>query len=964
MSAEEKTHQEQHQQTPRELEIALWRQWVSELPSIPPLIRAILDGKGTNEVETLLDEGLAIEDAATNASRGGRWEVTPLMCAALWGRDDLVALFLDRGAVIDRETVFLGARTALEYAVISGSEDTVHLLLERGASVNQLDGSSALQRASELGDIPLMRLLCAYGAEGSVVSPYDAVAKGQLDALILLLEWGASLEKAFQAAVEHGQAKILQYLSDKYLIDTRRAELAPVLDKALFDLAVNGYEEGVAILLAAGAKPDGYKDSNGETALVSLASNSYDFDQRLKRKQTENKSDEPYYAPLIRIAERLLAAGADPRAKRKNWGTVFDYVCQSGRSELIRPLVVCDFSLVMSDASCLPRAAVFDDVERVEILCEVGMDLEATDHNGRTALFFYWGEHAESTQVLLANGARWDVVTRDGESPLDEALTPDIYRGNARSHVFFLLLYNATINDSAVLQRFLEEPQEQESESEEQGSELEEQESEKLAQTKFCWGALYEAQGNLDSAKASYESALTEFPEVHYRLARIYEKEENFQQAEIHFAALAQESDACKTVYYRLAQAYEQEGNLARAKEFYLKTTENKDFPRLANLAFHRLWHIAKQQGDSASQNKYYAELIQRKDHTMLFHATATLKARCVESTQKASGEKGMAVALSQLNQTQVLYDFIKVGQSFDRVFSFEEWQFIALDAISNPCFDQNREDAYVLAFYAVGKARGRATTPAEEESIKETYEGIKSVLSKKIEWENPGVPVERIAEEIVELEATAQRLGKPVEATAAGVGDEKGEEPAYAEATARQFPAYAEAPAFVETSARARQDSARHTVSSSSAPAASASEVGGLDADLDLDDDREPTYQIRIDPVMEASVAASFVPAPVPVSASPALASVSAPGSGSAPVSVSVPAPALVPAQSAVAIPIPPNLPLDTPGINLFANPPNNQLPDETEEAEHVFVEKDEFVGQQFQPQAVPPPKKSRVIW
>jgi ankyrin repeat protein len=68
--------------------------------------------------------------------------------------------------------------------------------------------------------------------------------------------------------------------------------------------------------------------------------------------------------------------------------------------------------------TALTWAAAHNDAETVKILLDRGLDVNAADDQGRTALHraIFWGPH--NVAVLLEKGAKVNVKTKDGETPL------------------------------------------------------------------------------------------------------------------------------------------------------------------------------------------------------------------------------------------------------------------------------------------------------------------------------------------------------------------------------------------------------------------------------------------------------------------------------------------------------------------------------------------------------------------
>src|SRR6266699_4855953 len=88
---------------------------------------------------------------------------TVLMHAAAFSSTDAVRVLLNGGADINAASN--GGATALMWA--TGNAATVRLLLDRGAAVNAVtrDGISALVTAARRGNVEVMRLLLAGGAD-------------------------------------------------------------------------------------------------------------------------------------------------------------------------------------------------------------------------------------------------------------------------------------------------------------------------------------------------------------------------------------------------------------------------------------------------------------------------------------------------------------------------------------------------------------------------------------------------------------------------------------------------------------------------------------------------------------------------------------------------------------------------------------------------------------------------------
>ena len=163
------------------------------------------------EVRDLLDSGVPVDAEYANK--------TPLVFAASWLKVDVVRLLLERGADVNHGAgTFEGTPLfhACSYSYGQGGRkrqvgEIVRLLIERGADVNALRirppfEESPLYAASEHGDIDLVRLLLANGADveprneapddgtGNTVNLplYNACQYHHVEVVEVLLEAGAN----------------------------------------------------------------------------------------------------------------------------------------------------------------------------------------------------------------------------------------------------------------------------------------------------------------------------------------------------------------------------------------------------------------------------------------------------------------------------------------------------------------------------------------------------------------------------------------------------------------------------------------------------------------------------------------------------------------------------------------------------------------------------------------------------
>ena len=125
------------------------------------LMEAAFNGD-LEEVQRLVSAG-AVVDAADPDQR------TSLMWAAFNGHTAVVDFLLEQGAKLNAKDS--NGRNALMYASSGPFAETVDLLLTKGAEVNvqgTLEGFTALMTAAAEGQVDVVRLLLAYGADPSL----------------------------------------------------------------------------------------------------------------------------------------------------------------------------------------------------------------------------------------------------------------------------------------------------------------------------------------------------------------------------------------------------------------------------------------------------------------------------------------------------------------------------------------------------------------------------------------------------------------------------------------------------------------------------------------------------------------------------------------------------------------------------------------------------------------------------
>jgi len=237
-----------------------------------------------------------------------------------------------------------------------------------------------------------------------------------------------------------GAAKNLLTLFTKQRPEDARAELArlsiPYAPGAFVHYAGQGDMIVVKLFLAAGIDPNSTPDegdNRGDTALMLAAEHNHPDIIRLliKAKADVNQENPRYhertavstaaYSGNANILSVLLKSGANTEAKNR----AFDAAAAAGRREILRILLErgADVKKVGSQALISAAGSTKGSKERmvdtVNFLLDLGVDVNAKDGQGQTALHHAvrWGDTAVA-QTLLNHGADVNARDSDGRTPL------------------------------------------------------------------------------------------------------------------------------------------------------------------------------------------------------------------------------------------------------------------------------------------------------------------------------------------------------------------------------------------------------------------------------------------------------------------------------------------------------------------------------------------------------------------
>ena len=258
------------------------------------------------------DDNVALADklikAGADVKAANRYGVTPLYLAALNGNASIILKLIKAGA--GANDAVTDGETALMTASRSGSLDAVKVLLEAGAKVDAREewrGQTALMWAAAEGHPDVIRELAAHGADVNAKSNLQ-----QWDRQVTLEpreKWlpPGELTPIYFAARQGCVACITVLASLKADVDFADRDGVTPLINAL----MNGHYDAASALLDAGADPN-KADNVGRTPLYAAVDmNTVPSSNRPGPKTLENEMTG------LQLATKLLDKGANPNARLK-----------------------------------------------------------------------------------------------------------------------------------------------------------------------------------------------------------------------------------------------------------------------------------------------------------------------------------------------------------------------------------------------------------------------------------------------------------------------------------------------------------------------------------------------------------------------------------------------------------------------------------------------------------------------
>jgi ankyrin repeat protein len=392
--------------------------------------------------------------AGANAKTANRYGATPLSEAAAMGNAAMIEALLKAGADAKTLTTADG-ETVLMTAARAGNADAVNILLSHGADVNAREtykGQTALMWAAAEHHPEVVKVLLAHGADWKVRS-FDRETKlPKLSAASSVSPFARGGVTAFLFAAREGDIETARVMLDAG-VDINQVDVDGT--NALIFSIMNQRYSFARFLLEKGADPN-LLDVKGRGALYAAV----DIRNEDYSAMPSRKEDDPL--PSLEIVKDLLAHGAKldtqltkslpGRSGMDTGDTTLDQgatplmrAARAGDSAVMRLLLEkgADPKLTTKDGNTAfmfaagvgyrdknTRGTESEALEALKVAFAQGPDINQANTKGETALHGAADRGADTiVQFLVDHGAKLDVKTKQGLTPLDVAMGKNSFAG-------------------------------------------------------------------------------------------------------------------------------------------------------------------------------------------------------------------------------------------------------------------------------------------------------------------------------------------------------------------------------------------------------------------------------------------------------------------------------------------------------------------------------------------------------
>ena len=338
--------------------------------------------------------------------------------AIIFGDVLMIKRLLVKG--VDVDVWSNGGRTALQEAVLAGNKQIVELLLDNGADIEARDlyGVTAIRVAALTGDFLMLQLLLERGANvndqdwNGKTALMGAVQSGNSRCTEILLEGGADVSTLVLGmtlllqAARTGHRRIMELLLEYGAYnDAEQHNWGNLLVEVVW---WNCKVECVEVLLEHGADVDS-KHESGLTALeAAVLRDNLQIVILLSGKGT---NIEIKNMALIRAARHrrtesvqlLLELGADVDSKDDSGLTALDEAALNHSNTEVFRLLLKSNAAIRTKNKALLHAARYGKTEIVQLLLENGAKVGMKDKKGETAMTIAERRNCHETVRLLRN---------------------------------------------------------------------------------------------------------------------------------------------------------------------------------------------------------------------------------------------------------------------------------------------------------------------------------------------------------------------------------------------------------------------------------------------------------------------------------------------------------------------------------------------------------------------------------